>query len=231
MALVLNVIGGKVSFFAAAREVKRENDGGEDEGDGEKIALNAFTGFSPPPPSRDIARCGRKGHTHSRPLSRAALAWLLTTTPNGELARGLPVTVNSYGKKQNKVFNFQWILAGSLFSATPLPQDETKNPFRVTWKRLEKVIPTWNAYMCKKQQDLQLSTNFAIVVSTRGRELFRLLTIVAWSLIQVESTLFTLMRNSVLGQEIYLVRIISISIWSHSVGFLSEQTRGKEANF
>ena len=26
MALVLNVIGGKVSFFAAAREVKREND-------------------------------------------------------------------------------------------------------------------------------------------------------------------------------------------------------------
>ena len=64
--------------------------------------------------------------------------------------------------------------------------------------------------MCKKQQDLQLSTNFAIVVSTRGRELFRLLTIVAWSLIQVESTLFTLMRNSVLGQEI--VRIISISI-------------------
>ena len=67
MALVLNVIGGKVSFFAAAREVKRENDGGEDEGDGEKIALNAFTGFSPPPPSRDIARCGGKGHTHSRP--------------------------------------------------------------------------------------------------------------------------------------------------------------------
>ena len=66
--------------------------------------------------------------------------------------------------------------------------------------------------MCKKQQDLQLSTNFDIVVSTRGRELFRLLTIVAWSLIQVESTLFTLMRNSVLGQEIYLVRIISISI-------------------
>ena len=66
--------------------------------------------------------------------------------------------------------------------------------------------------MCKKQQDLQLSTNFAIVVSTRGCELFRLLTIVAWSLIQVESTLFTLMRNSVLGQEIYLVRIISISI-------------------
>ena len=66
--------------------------------------------------------------------------------------------------------------------------------------------------MCKKQQDLQLSTNFAIVVSTCGRELFRLLTIVAWSLIQVESTLFTLMRNSVLGQEIYLVRIISISI-------------------
>ena len=39
------------------------------------------------------------------------------------------------------------------------------------------------------------------------------------------------MRNSVLGQEIYLVRIITISIWSHSVGFLSEQTRGKEANF
>ena len=66
--------------------------------------------------------------------------------------------------------------------------------------------------MCKKQQDLQLSTNVAIVVSTRGRELFRLLTIVAWILIQVESTLFTLMRNSVLGQEIYLVRIISISI-------------------
>ena len=65
-------------------------------------------------------------------------------------------------------------------------------------------------HMCKKQQELQLSTNFAIVVSTRGRELFRLLTIVAWSLIQVESTLFTLMRNSVLGQEIYLLRIISI---------------------
>ena len=84
-----------------------------------------------------------------------------------------PAWEASYGevlrkKKQNKVFNFQWILAGSLFSATPLPQDETKNPFRVTWKRLEKVIPTWNAYMCKKQQDLQLSTNFAIVVSTRG---------------------------------------------------------------
>ena len=67
MALVLNVIGGKVSFFAAAREVKRENDGGEGEGDGEKIAFNAFTGFSPPPPSRDIARCGGKGRTHSRP--------------------------------------------------------------------------------------------------------------------------------------------------------------------
>ena len=67
-------------------------------------------------------------------------------------------------------------------------------------------------HMCKKQQELQLSTNFAIVVSRRCRELFRLLTIVAWSLIQVESTLFRLMRNSVLGQEIYLVRIISISI-------------------
>ena len=64
--------------------------------------------------------------------------------------------------------------------------------------------------MCKKKQELQLSTHFAIVVSTSGRELFRLLTIVTWILIQVESTLFTLMRNSVFGQEIYLVRIISI---------------------
>ena len=74
------------------------------------------------------------------------------------------------------------------------------------WKMLSRP----EMHMCKKQQELQLSTNFAIVVSTRGRELFRLLTIVAWSLIQVESTLFTLMRNSVLGQEIYLLRIISI---------------------
>ena len=136
-----------------------------------KIALNAFTGFSPPPPSRDIARCGGKGHSHSRTLSRAALAWLLTPTPNGELARGLPV--NSYGKKQNNVFNFQWILAMFLFSTTPLPQDETKNPFRVTWKRLEKLSRS-EMHMCKKQQELQLSTHFAIVVSTRGRELLRL---------------------------------------------------------
>ena len=66
MALVLNVIGGKVSFFAAAREVKRENDGGEDEGDGEKIALNAFTGFSPPPPIARY-RAMRKKRPHALP--------------------------------------------------------------------------------------------------------------------------------------------------------------------
>ena len=116
-----------------------------------KIAFTAFTGFSPPPPSRDFARCGGKGHSNSRLLSRWALAWLLTTPPNGELARGLPVTVNSYGKKYNKIFNFQRILEGSLFSTTPLPQSETKNPFRVTWKRLEKVITTWNACVRKNK--------------------------------------------------------------------------------
>ena len=127
MALILNVIRGKVSFFAAAREVKRENDGGEDNGDGEKIALNAFTGFSPPPPSLDIARCGRKGDTHSRPLSRAALAWLLTTTPNGELARGLPVTVNSYkNKTRYSIFNESW--QGLCFLQLPSPKMKRRTP-------------------------------------------------------------------------------------------------------
>ena len=87
--------------------------------------------------------------------------------------------------------------------------------------------------MCKKQQELQLSTHFAIVVSTRGRELLRLKTIMTWILIQVESTLFTLVRNSVLGQEIYLVRIISMfNFYLITLcRFLAEQTRGKEANF
>ena len=34
-------------------------------------------------------RAARERPSHSRVLSRAALAWLFTTTPNGELARGL----------------------------------------------------------------------------------------------------------------------------------------------
>ena len=124
-----------------------------------------------------------------------------------------PAWEASYGevlrKKTKQDLQFSMNLGRVFVFYNPPPPKWNEEPLQ---SHLKKAGKSYHDLKCmsKKQQELQLSTNFAIIVSTRGRELLRLFTIVTWGLIQVESTLFTLMRNSVLCQEIYLVRIISI---------------------
>ena len=210
-----------VRIYTAAREVKRENDGGEGEGEGEENCLHClhwFLSSSPIARYRALRRkrpisspspiaCGSRVTSHNSPKWGACSR----ATCYGELLR----------KKTKQGLQFSINLGRVFVFYNPPPPKWNEELLQSHLKKAGKSYHNLKC-MCKKQQELQLSTHFAIVVSTRGRELFRLLTIVTWSLIQVESTLFTLMRNSVLGQEIYLVRIISISIGSHSVGFLSE---------
>ena len=134
-----------VRIYTAAREVKRENDGGEGEGEGEKNCLHCLHWLLSSSPIARFRAMRRK-----RPLELSSPIALGTrVTSHNSPKWGACSRVTCYGevlrKKQNKIFNFQWILEGSLFFTTPLPQSETKNPFRVTWKRLEKVITTWNA--------------------------------------------------------------------------------------
>ena len=124
-----------------------------------------------------------------------------------------PAWEASYGevlrKKTKQDLQFSMNLGRVFVFYNPPPPKWNEEPLQ---SHLKKAGKSYHDLKCmsKKQQELQLSTNFAIIVSTRGRELLRLFTIVTWGLIQVESTLFTLMRNSVLCQEIYLVRITSI---------------------
>ena len=210
-----------VRIYTAAREVKRENDSGEGEGEGEKNCLHCLHWLLSSSPIARFRAMWRK-----RPLELSSpIAFCTRVTSHNSPKWGACSRATCYGellrKKTKQGLQFSINLGRVFVFYNPPPPKWNEELLQSHLKKAGKSYHNLKC-MCKKQQELQLSTHFAIVVSTRGRELFRLLTIVTWSLIQVESTLFTLMRNSVLGQEIYLVRIISISIGSHSVGFLSE---------
>ena len=129
-----------VRIYAAAREVKRENDGGEGEGDGEKIALNAFTGFSPPPPSRDIARCGGKGRTHSRPY-RVRLSRDFSQPPQmGSLLAGYLLRWTLTGKTKQCI-QFSMNLGRVFVFYNPPPPRWNEEPLQSHLKKARKSYP------------------------------------------------------------------------------------------
>ena len=198
-----------VRIYTAAREVKRENDGGEGEGEGEKNCLHCLHWLLSSSPIARFRAMRRK-----RPLKLSSPIALRTrVTSHNSPKWGACSRATCYGevlrKKTKQDLQFSMNLGRVFVFYNPPPPKWNEEPLQ---SHLKKAGKSYHDLKCmsKKQQELQLSTNFAIIVSTRGRELLRLFTIVTWGLIQVESTLFTLMRNSVLCQGIYLVRIISI---------------------
>jgi len=111
-----------------------------------EIAFTAFTGFSPPPPSRDFARCGRKGHSNSRLLSRWVLACGSRVTSHNYPKWGACSRATYYGellRKKNKtrssIFNESW--QDLCFLQPPSPKMKRRTPsesLEKGWKKLSR---------------------------------------------------------------------------------------------